>query len=66
MDPVTLGTSRLVMRPWQPADREHFFSINSEPAVLRYLNPITRAGSDAMIDRIDQHFARHGWGLWGT
>jgi RimJ/RimL family protein N-acetyltransferase len=64
MDPVTLTTSRLVMRPWRDADRDPFFAINSEPAVLRYLNPISREGSDGMIDRITAHFAEHGWGLW--
>jgi RimJ/RimL family protein N-acetyltransferase len=64
MDPVTLRTSRLILRPWRAEDRVPFFDINSEPAVQRYLTPITRESSDAMLDRIDHHFAAHGWGLW--
>jgi hypothetical protein len=26
--------------------------------------PYTREGSDAMLDRMDAHFVRHGWGFW--
>jgi RimJ/RimL family protein N-acetyltransferase len=61
---ITLTTPRLVMRPWRAEDREPYFAINCEPAVLRYLTPLTREGSDAMIEGIDQHFAEHGWGRW--
>jgi len=30
----------------------------------RYLAPLTREGLDAMLDRVEAHFARHGWGYW--
>ncbi len=63
-EPVTLVTPRLLMRPWRAEDRPAFFALNSEPAVMRHLLPLTREGSDAMLDRIDAHFAAHGWGLW--
>ncbi|QND52340.1 GNAT family N-acetyltransferase [Phyllobacterium sp. 628] len=57
-------SSRLRLRPWRPEDRAPFFAINSEPAVQRYLMPLTRERSDAMLDRIDAHFAQNGWGFW--
>lgn len=63
-EPVTLVTPRLLMRPWRAEDRPAFFALNSEPAVMRYLLPLSRQGSDEMLDRIDAHFAAHGWGLW--
>ncbi len=28
--------------------------------------PLSRAESDAMIDRIEAHFDAHGWGLWAV
>ncbi|WP_182548876.1 GNAT family N-acetyltransferase [Phyllobacterium myrsinacearum] len=57
-------TPRLRLRPWRPQDRAPFFALNSEPAVRRYLMPLTREGSDAMLDRIDAQFAENGWGFW--
>jgi RimJ/RimL family protein N-acetyltransferase len=64
MDPITLSTERLLLRPWRTDDYEPFFAINSEPAVVRHLSPITREGSDAMMERVGRHFAEHGWGFW--
>jgi RimJ/RimL family protein N-acetyltransferase len=61
---VELESPRLRLRPWRPEDRAPFAAINAEPAVGRYLAPLTRAGLDAMLDRIDAHFAQHGWGYW--
>ena len=57
-------TPRLYLRQWRAEDRAPFFALNSEPAVQRYLTPLTRTGSDAMLDRIDAHFAENGWGFW--
>lgn len=63
---MELETSRLRLRRWRPEDRPVFFAINSEPAVKRYLTPLTREGSDARIDRAEAHFAAHGWGNWAV
>jgi len=63
-DPMELDSPRLRLRHWRPEDRAKFAVINEDPAVLRHLSPLTRAGSDAMLDRIEAHFARHGWGSW--
>ena len=64
MDPVTLATERLVMRPWRAEDRDPFFAINCELAVYRHLGPLTRERSDTMIDRYNEQFAGTGWGRW--
>jgi RimJ/RimL family protein N-acetyltransferase len=61
---IELETARLRLRRWQPGDRAPFAVLNNEPGVLRYLAPLTREASDAMLDRIDAHFAEHGWGSW--
>src|SRR6266850_3736933 len=61
---MDLDSSRLRLRRWRPDDRAPFAAINDEPAVQRYLSPLTRAGLDAMLDRIEAHFARYGWGPW--
>lgn len=54
------------LRPWREEDRAPFAAINAEPAVQRYLAPITREISAAMLERIDAHFASHGWGFWAV
>lgn len=47
---TVLRTERLILRPWQERDREVFFEINSDPAVMRYF-PFrrTRPESDAFF-----------------
>ena len=61
---MEIESPRLRLRHWRPQDRAAFFAINTEPEVLRYLPPLTRADSDVMLDRIEAHFAEHGWGYW--
>lgn len=63
----TLRTRRLLLRPWRKEDREAFAELNADPAVAEFLpGPITRAMSDALVDRVDAHFAEHGYGLWAV
>jgi RimJ/RimL family protein N-acetyltransferase len=61
---MELESPRLLLRRWRPADRASFAAINAEPDVQRYLAPMTREQSDAILDRVDAHFAQHGWGYW--
>lgn len=64
MAPV-LRTERLVLRPWRPADRDSLWRMQSNPATMEFLMPVPdRAASDAVADRAEAHFARHGFGLW--
>jgi RimJ/RimL family protein N-acetyltransferase len=60
-------TERLQLRRFAPTDRADFAALNADPEVLRYVGdgrPMTRAASDALIDRIDAHWSDHGFGLW--
>ena len=39
--------------------------MNTDPAVMATIGPVmTRAQSDAFMNRIGQHFAEHGFGVW--
>jgi RimJ/RimL family protein N-acetyltransferase len=53
------------MRRWVPADREPFAALNADPEVMRHFpSTLTPAESDALVDRFEQHFEQHGFGLW--
>lgn len=65
--PERVETARLALRTWQAGDREPFAALNADPEVARYLGgPATREHSDALVDRIEHHWQRHGWGLYAT
>jgi len=60
-----IRTSRLLMRRWQRRDRAPFADINADPEVMRYFpSTLTPRESEALIDRIEEHFVEHGYGLW--
>ncbi|MDJ0389970.1 GNAT family N-acetyltransferase [Roseomonas sp. E05] len=64
-EPVTLNGPRLRLRPWREADREALAAMNADPAVMRHFPAtLSRAESDAFMDRISAHFAAHGYGFW--
>ncbi len=65
MTAPTLATARLTLRPWQPSDREGLWRMQSDPRTMEFLMPVPdRTASDAVADRAEAHFARHGFGLW--
>jgi RimJ/RimL family protein N-acetyltransferase len=60
-----LRTERLLLRRWTDADRAAFHDLNSDPAVMAAIGPVmSRAESDAFMNRIEQRFDEHGFGLW--
>ena len=61
---MTLTTRRLVLRPWQDADREPFAAMNADPEVMEFFeSTLSREESDAQLDRFAARFAEHGgWG----
>jgi RimJ/RimL family protein N-acetyltransferase len=62
-----LTTSRLVLREWRDADREPFAEVNADPRVAEFLRgTLDRAASDALVDRIRDHWATNGHGLWAV
>lgn len=67
MVPATLETDRLRLRAWRPQDREPFADLNADPSVMEYYpTTLSRSESDAIVDRIEGHFATHGYGLWAV
>jgi ribosomal-protein-alanine N-acetyltransferase len=62
-----LMTERLLLRNWRPEDREPFACLNADPAVMEHFPaPLTRDESDALAERIEAHFAAHGFGCWAV
>lgn len=60
-----LRTERLLMRGWTDADREPFAAMNADPVVMEHFpHPLSRAESDALVERVGAGFAEHGFGWW--
>jgi RimJ/RimL family protein N-acetyltransferase len=65
--PRELCTDRLLLRRWRPDDRATFAALNADPRVMEFFPKVlTREESDAIADRIEAHFAEHGFGLWAV
>ncbi|HEX6802940.1 MAG TPA: GNAT family N-acetyltransferase [Terriglobales bacterium] len=62
-----LLTERLVLRRWRDSDLAPFARLNADPRVMEFLpRRLSREESDAAADRIDEHFRRHGFGLYAA
>ena len=60
-----LRTERLLLRRWTERDRAAFHALNCDPAVMATIGPVmSRAESDAFLNRIEARFDEHGFGLW--
>ncbi len=65
--PHELRTDRLLLRRWRQEDRDAFARMNCDPRVMEFFPKVlTREESDAIADRIESHFAEHGFGLWAV
>ena len=59
-----IETERLILRQWREADRAPFAALNADPEVMEHFPaPLTRAESDAVIDRQVADIAAHGRGF---
>lgn len=62
-----LVTERLRLRRWHDEDRAPFARLNADPRVTEYLPyPLTRAESDALVDRFEALFDGRGFGPWAV
>jgi RimJ/RimL family protein N-acetyltransferase len=62
-----IETKRLILRAWTVADREPFARMNADSRVMEYFpSVLTAEESNAGVDRIEAHFARHGFGLFAA
>ena len=61
-----LETGRLILRRWRGADRDPYAAMSADPAVMDWLGraPMTRAESDAQIDRFEAEFEQLGHGFF--
>ncbi len=63
----TIETDRLLLRQWSDDDRDPFAALNADPVVMEHFPaPITRAESDAFVDRHSALIDQRGWGLFAT
>ena len=62
---TALSSERICLRRWRDGDQKVFAAMNSDARVMEFFrNRLSRAESDAMVDGIEQHFSKHGFGLW--
>lgn len=62
-----ITTRRLILRAWRDADREPFAAMNADARVMEFFTKtLSRAESDAMVDRICVHMDENGFGLWAV
>ena len=61
-----LGTSRLLLRPWRDEDISAFAEMSADPAVMKYLLPLSKRGLsvETWVARKRAHWAEHCFGQW--
>ncbi|MGW8247507.1 MAG: GNAT family N-acetyltransferase [Acidiferrobacterales bacterium] len=60
-------TDRLRLRQWRDNDREPFARMNADPRVMEFFPTVlSRADSDALMDRCQSLITEQGWGLWAV
>lgn len=64
---MQIFSQRLILRPWQEADRGPFAELSMDRDVMEHLLPFaTREASDAWIDRQSSHLSAHGFCFWAV
>ena len=64
---MELRTARLLLRRWRDEDRAPFAALNGDQVVMEHFpSTLSRAESDALVDRIEAHFEGRGYGLWAV
>lgn len=60
-----LRTERLLLRQWREDDKAPFAAMNADPVVMEHFpSTLSKKESDEFVDRMRDHLAEHGWGLW--
>ncbi len=67
MTKTHLETERLVLREWQDEDRKPFAQMNGDPMVMEYMpRRLDEDASDKLVSRFEDHFKKHGYGLYAA
>ena len=62
-----IETPRLILRGWREDDLEPFAALNADPEVMRHFpSTLSRAESDALAARYQNHIDQHGFGRWAV
>lgn len=62
-----IETERLILAEWRDDHRDAIAAINADPHVMRFfVAPMTRAESDAQVDRQIAGQAEHGFCFWAV
>ncbi|SUU03040.1 acetyltransferase (GNAT) family protein [Acinetobacter haemolyticus] len=62
-----IETPRLILRQWRDSDYPCFAEMGTNPQVMQYFpNLLSRAESDALIDRMKLIIETKGWGFWAV
>jgi RimJ/RimL family protein N-acetyltransferase len=65
--PEPLTTARLILRRWRASDREPFQALNADARVMEFFPAkLTPEETDQLIDRIEQHFDSHDFGIYAA
>jgi RimJ/RimL family protein N-acetyltransferase len=63
--PPEIETERLLLRRWCDKDREPFAAMCADPRVMEFFpRTQTPEEADTVIDRLNSHIDRHGFGFW--
>jgi RimJ/RimL family protein N-acetyltransferase len=62
-----IETERLLLRRWEEGDRQPFAQLNADGRVMEFLpQRLSATESDRMVDRIQEHLRKHGFGLFAA
>jgi RimJ/RimL family protein N-acetyltransferase len=62
-------TERLLLRRWRPDDLDPYARMAADPETMRYIaggGTRTREEAATELSFIEDHWERHGWGLWAA
>ena len=63
----SLRTPRLLLRSWRASDLVPFAALNADPRVMEHFpSVLTRAESDAMVERMNTAIEQRGFGFWAV
>ena len=63
----SLPTPRLLVRPWQDADKPAYAALNADPEVMEHFPSTLTAGqSDEMVERLVARWGEVGFGGWAV